>query len=66
VVVAGEWGRGDDVERFWKGIGGQEMNGERRRRQHQIFAKICFRSFPLPSSSPKKERCSYVVWSSKK
>jgi hypothetical protein len=28
VVVAGEWGRGDDVERFWKGIGGREMNGE--------------------------------------
>jgi hypothetical protein len=46
-VVAGEWGRGGDLERVWKWIGvDHEVRGERvMARLHQIFSKILLR-FP--------------------
>jgi hypothetical protein len=55
-VVAGEWGRGGDLERVWKWIEvDNEVRGERvMARLHQIFAKILLR-VPLSCFSSKTD-----------
>jgi hypothetical protein len=55
VGVSYAWGRGGDLERVWKWIGGQWWSGEEGERAAQIFARFCNRlPFNNPSTRDKR------------